>query len=90
MAKGVPIEPLARYFEFWLLRLQGVYEVDQRLSADAHAFLAAVRQVTPVGLRHVAVTPKTLLELEASHRALIATHLEKDLKSVRVLRDMRR
>ena len=25
MAKGAPIEPLARYFEFWLLRLQGVY-----------------------------------------------------------------
>jgi len=24
MATGVPIEPLARYFEYWLLRLQGV------------------------------------------------------------------
>src|SRR3954469_22778695 len=24
IAEGVPIEPLARYFEFWLLRLQGV------------------------------------------------------------------
>src|SRR3954453_15794083 len=32
VAAGVPIEPLARYFEFWLLRLQGVYEVDRRLS----------------------------------------------------------
>jgi DNA repair protein RecO len=90
MAKGVPIEPLARYFEFWLLRLQGVYEIDPRLSAEARAFLAAVRQVTPAGLAHVAVTPKTLHELEASHRALIAGHLEKDLKSVRVLRDMRK
>ena len=28
MAAGVPIEPLARYFEFWLLRLQGVYQPD--------------------------------------------------------------
>jgi DNA repair protein RecO (recombination protein O) len=90
IAKGVPIEPLARYFEFWLLRLQGVYEVDPRLSPEARAFLAAVRQVTPTGLRHVAVTPATLHELEASHRALIALHLEKDLKSVRVLREMRR
>jgi DNA repair protein RecO len=90
LAKGVPIEPLARYFEFWLLRLQGVYEVDARLSADARAFLAAVRQVTPAALRHVAVTPRTLHELEASHRALIGRHLEKDLKSVRVLRDMKR
>src|SRR5690606_17007766 len=25
MAGGAPIEPLARYFEYWLLRLQGVY-----------------------------------------------------------------
>ena len=25
MADGAPVEPLARYFEFWLLRLQGVY-----------------------------------------------------------------
>jgi hypothetical protein len=31
-----------------------------------------------------------LRELEAAHRELIALHLEKDLKSVRVLRDMRR
>src|SRR5215203_632582 len=58
MAKGAPIEPLARYFEFWLLRLQGVYEMDPKLSPEARAFLAAVRQVTPIGLRHVAVTPK--------------------------------
>ena len=48
MAEGVPIEPLARYFEFWLLRLQGVYEVDPRLSEEARAFLAAARRVTPV------------------------------------------
>ena len=28
---GVPIEPLARYFEYWLLRLQGVYEDERRI-----------------------------------------------------------
>src|SRR5215471_17776125 len=32
LAQGVPVEPLARYFEYWLLRLQGVYEQDARLS----------------------------------------------------------
>ena len=31
-----------------------------------------------------------LRELEAAHRELIAMHLEKNLKSVRVLREMRR
>ena len=25
IAGGAPIEPLARYFEYWILRLQGVY-----------------------------------------------------------------
>ena len=25
IADGAPVEPLARYFEYWLLRLQGVY-----------------------------------------------------------------
>jgi DNA repair protein RecO len=72
-----------------LFRL-GVSMVDARLSEDARAFLAAVRRVTPIGLAHVKVAAETLRELEATHRALIATHLEKDLKSVRVLREMRR
>src|SRR6516225_9802331 len=90
MALGVPVEPLARYFEYWLLRLQGVYEPDARLSSDARAFLAAVRGLSPFALGDLSVSPQTLLELENAHRALMAMHLEKDLKSARVLRDMRR
>ena len=90
IAAGVPIEPLARYFEFWLLRLQGVYEIDRRLSPAAQAFLATARTSSPFALSHVEVSREALRELEASHRALIAMHLEKDLKSVRVLREMRR
>jgi hypothetical protein len=38
----------------------------------------------------VTVSARTLAELESAHRALITMHLEKDLKSVRVLREMRR
>jgi DNA repair protein RecO (recombination protein O) len=90
MAVGVPIEPLARYFEYWLLRLQGVYERDLRLSGEATRFLSTARAVSPFALRDVVVSPSTLRELEAAHRTLIAMHLEKDLKSVRVLREMRR
>ncbi len=89
IAMDVPIEPLARYFEYWLLRLQGVYAVDQRLSHEARAFLATARGMSPFGLGGVVVSRGALQELEACHRALIAVHLEKDLKSVRVLRDMR-
>ncbi len=87
---GVPIEPLARYFEYWMLRLGGVYEPDDRLSMDAQMFLSAARVCSPFTLRDVTVSPKTLRELEVAHRALIAMHLEKDLKSARVLREMRR
>ena len=90
LAADVPIEPLARYFEYWLLRLQGVYEPGRQLSPGAHAFLAAARSVSPAGLRDLAVPPGALRELETAHRELIAMHLEKDLKSVKVLRDMRR
>ena len=90
LAAGVAIEPLARYFEFWLLRLQGVYEPDARLSDGAKAFLASARTCTPFALADVAVSREVLRELEGTHRALIAMHLEKDLKSARVLREMRR
>jgi DNA repair protein RecO (recombination protein O) len=90
IAEGVPIEPLARYFEFWLLRLQGVYELDRRLSEEAQAFLITARSSSPFALSRVEVSRGALRELETAHRALISMHLEKDLKSVRVLREMRR
>ena len=90
MAAGVPIDPLARYFEHWLLRLQGVYEPDDRLSADAKAFLSGARTCSPLALGRLTVSPRALREIESAHRALISMHLEKDLKSVRVLREMRR
>src|SRR5580704_8787274 len=47
MVAGVPIDPLARYFEYWVLKLQGVYEADPRLSEEALAFLTASRGIGP-------------------------------------------
>jgi DNA repair protein RecO (recombination protein O) len=90
MAEGVAIEPLARYFEYWLLRLQGVYEPAATMSPEAGAFLAAARASSPLAIGHVSVSRAALGELEAAHRALITSHLEKELKSVRVLRAMRK
>jgi len=90
LAGGIPVEPLARYFEYWLLRLQGVYEADPRLSSDARSFLDATRTRSPFGLADVPVSRGVLRELEAAHRALITMHLEKDLKSARVLREIRK
>lgn len=90
LASGVPVEPLARYFEFWLLRLQGVYEPPARASAGAAAFLGAARTCSPFSVGELPASVKVLRELEQAHRAQIALHLEKELKSVRVLRAMHR
>jgi DNA repair protein RecO (recombination protein O) len=91
LTRGVPAEPLARYFEYWLLRLQGVYpESRGTLSPQALGFLAAARSVPPHQVGTVAADGRALRELEGVHRALITTHLEKSLKSDRVLRELRR
>jgi DNA repair protein RecO (recombination protein O) len=91
LSAGAPVEPLARYFEYWLLRLQGVYpESKGSLSAPAMAFLAASRSVSPERVSELPAERRTLKELEQLHRGLIAVHLEKTLKSDRVLRDLRR
>jgi DNA repair protein RecO (recombination protein O) len=91
LAAGAPVEPLARYFEYWLLRLQGVYpEGRGTLSVEAAAFLSASRTVAPERIGDVPARAAAIRELEQLHRGLIAMHLEKTLKSDRVLRDLRR
>jgi DNA repair protein RecO (recombination protein O) len=91
LAAKAPVEPLARYFEYWLLRLQGVYPESQgALSPGALDFLAASRSVAPHRVGDVPADGRVLRELENAHRALITMHLEKTLKSDRVLRDLRR
>ena len=132
LADGVPIDKLARYFEFWLLRLQGVYPalsacpecggafdggavmpprehhfVCRRcaeagglgrsaergggtiLSLDALRFLRSAAGTGPDALGSVPLEPGAGRELEVAHRRLIHVHLEKELKSARVLRQLR-
>jgi DNA repair protein RecO (recombination protein O) len=127
LAEGVSIEPLARYFEFWLLRLQGVYPPmlacqqcgealhatgrgaalapgadvftcagcaptgrGLRVSPAALAFLHASRRLPPREAGSVPMTAAALAELEAVHRTLMTRHLDRELRSTRVLRDLRR
>ncbi len=133
-AAGVPIDSLARYFEYWVLRLQGVYpshlachgcgsalddfdaggaylvpgdavltcfacaqasgraldEHGAQLSGDALAFLKGASGAAPQQVSGLPFSARVDRELEAVHRRLMATHLEKELKSARVLREMRR
>lgn len=122
IAGGVPVEALARYFEYWILRLQGVYPSigacpgcgeplgegavmparddifvcrtcapagGSAIGADALRFVRAAGATAPDRLESLPLTPKAARELETVHRRLLSVHLEKDLKSARVLREMR-
>ena len=125
---GGAVEPLARYFECWVLRLQGVYPADlacgtcgvelagdhgaflgtdghgfvcrpchgahgtddRFLSARALAFVRAARRVRPTDAAGLGASPDALRELEVAHRALIAAHFDRTLKSIRVVQDLTR
>ena len=90
LAGGAPADALARYFECWLLRLQGVYPVDLSLSPGAMAFVAATRQISPANVAVADAPAPVLRELELKHQALISSHLEKELKSIRVMNELRK
>jgi len=117
------VDRLARYFEYWLLRLQGLYPsiarcgrcgesladgarlvtADRelccascgragggpRLSGEAMQFLLVARTTSPEALEAVELGVAASRELEVTHQSLITMHLEKELRSIRVLRDMR-
>jgi DNA repair protein RecO (recombination protein O) len=121
IAVGAAIEPLARYFEYWLLRLQGVYpglacahcrrplgdgavmpprdhvfvcaecapSGGTRLSSAAIRFLGSAGVLRPEQLTTASLGAVASRELETAHRRLINVHLEKELRSARVLREMR-
>ncbi len=122
IAGGAPVDALARYFEYWLLRLQGVYPSltscaactepllggavmpprddlflctacapagGTAVSVDALRFLKAAGGLAPDRLDTLALQPRAARELETLHRRLLHLHLEKELKSARVLREMR-
>ena len=90
MLSGAPVEALARYFECWLLRLQGVYPPDLTLSSGAATFLEGVRTCAPRDVESLGASSKVLREIELIHRKLITMHLDREPRSVRVLNELRR
>jgi DNA repair protein RecO (recombination protein O) len=117
---GGSSDALARYFEFWLLRLEGVYPALDRCTRCAQpladgAQLSRVERSfvclacggegvfvsrpaldllrrwpvrTPVQVADEAAPPAALRELDMAHHTLIAIHLEKSLRSSRVVREL--
>jgi hypothetical protein len=60
------------------------------LSSGALAFLAHARMRGPSDLGDLSQSGGVLAELEMLHRALMVRHLERELRSPRVLRAMKR
>jgi DNA repair protein RecO (recombination protein O) len=123
IASGAPIERLVRYFEYWILRLQGVYPTlsacpgcgepfadgavmpprddllvcrhcaggtsGSSVGVEALRFLRAAGATSPDRLAELVLGPPAARELETVHRRLLNLHLDKELKSARVLREMR-
>jgi DNA repair protein RecO (recombination protein O) len=122
LGRGGSVEALARYFEYWLLRLEGVYpaiDVCPRcrrpnlsegavlaaaervyvcagcavggppISPDAMAFLRSASRCAPPETMASATPARALRELERAHHRLITLHLEKELRSSRVIHDLR-
>ena len=121
LAGDVQADRLARYVEYWVLRLQGVYPsmlTCQRcggdpgrggrldplgdgfvcgacatdrgipLSGDAVRFLRSAAGTPPDQASAIELTDRAGRELERAHRRLISMHLEKELRSTKVLRAM--
>ena len=123
LATGTTVERLARYFEYWLLRLQGVYPAITAcagcggtlregavmpprdhvficrgcgpsangtvVSGEAMQFLKASATIAPEAVDSLALSTQSSRQIETAHRRLINLHLEKELKSSRVLRELR-
>lgn len=122
LGRGGSIDALARYFEYWLLRLEGVYPALDRcprcgrpslgagaalvtaerayvcrtcasggvpVSGEAMGFLRAAGSWSPVEAAAADTPAAALGDLEDAHQRLIAWHLEKEVRSLRVLKELR-
>ena len=121
LGRGRSVEALARYFEYWLLRLEGVYPAldvcprcrrpalpdgavlamadrayvcdecghgGPRLSREAMSFLRTAGGRAPSDVAATGGPEAALREIEVAHNRLIAMHLEKELRSAKVVRQL--
>lgn len=121
LGRGGSAECLARYFEFWLLRLEGVYPAlvscarcgrtlaegaelvagdwqfvcepcghgGMPVSRDAFQWLRRASTGTPAQVTAAGGDDAVLRELEIVHARLIALHLEREVRSAKVVRELR-
>ena len=85
----VPVRQLARYFELWILKLEGVLPGLGAIMEEelARKSLQILRH-PPKNLKNTGWEPRELLQLESSTQKLVEYHLEKPLKTVRMLKEL--
>ena len=121
LGRAGSIEALARYFEYWLLRIEGVYPAlvvcprcgratlgqgawlamndrayvclecghgRPRLSPEAVACVRGFARQKPAEAVAADVPTRVLREVEGVHDRLMALHLERELRSARVVREL--
>ena len=85
----VRIEWIARYFELWLLKLEGVLPpLEKRLSSALVAKTQAMWKLHPSQLAILELTSEEGKTLETLSVELIEYHLEKPLKTRKVLKEL--
>ncbi len=85
----IRIEVLARYLELWLLRLEGVLpRLEKKLPAELALKTQEMLMHHPTKLEASALTEAELKRLASLSRKLIEYHLEKTLKSWKLLKDL--
>lgn len=121
LGRGGSADCLARYFEFWLLRLEGVYPAltacarcgesladgavlmpgewvfvcarcghgALTVSREAFRWLRRAASETPSAMTDAGAGDVVMKELETVHGRLIAMHLEREIRSARVVRELR-
>ena len=122
LGAGGSVGALSRYFEYWLLRLEGVYpsldlcarcrrpslaaggslglvergyvceacgQGTLRVSAGAIAFLRAARHLAPAAAAASGAAVEPLAELERAHHMLMTLHLDREVRSARIVRELR-
>ncbi len=85
----VPIDLLARYFELWLLKLEGVLpSLQEKLPTALAEKVYAMMKVPAEELDTVELSGKENRRLESLSNQLIEYHLEKRLKTKKMLKQL--
>lgn len=88
-SQQVDIQWLARYFELWLLKLEGILpQLDQRLPSELAEKTRLLLKLHPSQLVNVDLSPPEVKTLETLSGELIEYHLEKKLKTRKMLQEL--